>query len=628
MSPSKGEGGGGGETPKGGDDGASGTKTKGSKDDSNATSFPGSPSSMEALSDANAASASNDASSTWPLPRWRESLLEAAVETFRMLEMAQQSEWDAECATYEAYEPFLSSSNPATAVTDSAVVDVDVDTSAGKAGERPRRNYVNSLGTVDDPDLYPYHTALYPLLDAYDPLYLDSDDEWEVSTLTILQRQPIRDPETAVPPSFLHPNGRRYRNFYRNVEGDDDESDDDDIGSFEGYSPASAEATVLALLGEDFFFQEPVNGSRVQCIFGVLEDIVLALANKFFSASFRIERELKHRLMTEGRDAADGLVRERDLFLHSVAYEEIALPVNPVLVDRGVDATWRQGRSTHPTVENHPLRSEGWYDPGMRHRHGIEHLPPDRRLRSEVMLKLLRHALSELQRDHRLAAAATFNLMLFRDFDDVSVLAKFLAICDREFGERLDRVYDAMFAEDNQGEQEPVNPIRHEIYKFGRNISWMVAVGMVRVTRPHAVALAGYCRRVFEREMGHLHTERHLHKARKGGGGGAAAEEEPPAPTSFRERQRWSAKRYAFLRAAEEDKDAAFSASAPCWRSAGCSSTWTERRRTPRRTTLTELSRMTCWLSPSSLSTTASSPWWTLGRQSSSTCRRASASTA
>jgi hypothetical protein len=40
----------------------------------------------------------------------------------------------------------------------------------------PRRNYLNAEGVVTDTNLFPYHAACYPLLDAYDCLYEEDED--------------------------------------------------------------------------------------------------------------------------------------------------------------------------------------------------------------------------------------------------------------------------------------------------------------------------------------------------------------------------------------------------------------------------------------------------------------------
>ena len=57
-----------------------------------------------------------------------------------------------------------------------------------------RRNYFNIDGVVQDPDLFPYHDACYPLIDAYDCLY------------STCKEQPFQ--KGAVRPFYVPPNSR------------------------------------------------------------------------------------------------------------------------------------------------------------------------------------------------------------------------------------------------------------------------------------------------------------------------------------------------------------------------------------------------------------------------------------
>jgi hypothetical protein len=85
-----------------------------------------------------------------------EDALEVERAIYESLEQDLASSWDEECKKYE----------------DTVSVKID-----GKVVERPRRNYINREARVEDPSLFPYHSACYALLDAYDNLYESLDQE-------------------------------------------------------------------------------------------------------------------------------------------------------------------------------------------------------------------------------------------------------------------------------------------------------------------------------------------------------------------------------------------------------------------------------------------------------------------
>jgi hypothetical protein len=88
-------------------------------------------------------------------------------------------------------------------------------------GSLPRRNYMNAEGLVHDTALYPYDRAFYPLLDAYDQLYLDQSHD---PFATMVKAEDIPDK------SVFRPFGTNYvQDNAVEDEFDGEEEQDDDI---------------------------------------------------------------------------------------------------------------------------------------------------------------------------------------------------------------------------------------------------------------------------------------------------------------------------------------------------------------------------------------------------------------
>jgi hypothetical protein len=449
---------------------------------------------------------------------WEESILEAAVKAYGIIESVLEKQWEEECAKYEEFEPVLN------------IPGFAVD------GQRPRRNYANPEGTIQDPTLYPYHTSLYPLLDAYDPLYeeeeevgggdasellLDSAVEKPVGAAALaLLKQPV-DP-TSRPPNPLGLQQRIYRNTYvvDDHEADDDEEDED----MEGYTPASVQATIRTFIDGTLVYPDDYAGSS---FFELLSQLVAhCLADE---PAFTVEREMRKR----GFD--------RTAYFYAAAVHPVPVELAPMVETRRMLLLQQQQQQG---------QHSGSKASALVPFYGIEHLPLVPAWRSDVLLRLFRHSLSELQRDYRLALAVAVTLFRYRDFDDVNVLCKFLAIYDLEFGPLYDVEDECMDM------VPPVDPLRFERWFFGFHIHSMIGAGMLAVTRQHAVALSGFCWYAFDREMGHLRSKSQLFAPSSVGD--ASGE---PERMSFEEKQKRRVKRYAFKRSAEEDNDAAFTSS-------------------------------------------------------------------
>jgi hypothetical protein len=123
---------------------------------------------------------------------------------------------------------------------------------------------------------------------------------------------------------------------------------------------------------------------------------------------------------------------------------------------------------------------------------GPEYLPRDRLERSEILLKLIRHSLSEMQRDFKLAAAVLTLMIRLRDLDDVTVLRKLLVVIDSEYfpcGKPCDH-------------SEAVDHDCSDWSEFYRQF-WIhvLPLGLSSFTQEHSLCLAGFVRHTFLREF-------------------------------------------------------------------------------------------------------------------------------
>jgi hypothetical protein len=126
--------------------------------------------------------------------------------------------------------------------------------------------------------------------------------------------------------------------------------------------------------------------------------------------------------------------------------------------------------------------------------YGPVHLPVNRKERASILLKLLRHSMSELQRDHTLATAVIVRLMRGHDLDDVSVLRQLLAILCSEY----------VVCEFPYVEEEPLDHFCGTWQLFIQRLPLVLAFGITNMTREHATAIAGFVRATYFREFGYV----------------------------------------------------------------------------------------------------------------------------
>lgn len=276
----------------------------------------------------------------------------------------------------------------------------------------PRRNYLNEKGTVEDDSLFPYHTACYPLLDAYDCIYEEDQSQQPISSKAF-RRHPF------VTPQERHP---------------------EEITDVQGFMPCSVKA--------------------------IIESLVM---DRYFLGGF-------WRWM-------DALVRQHKCLcsLGSFPAENTLIEFDALQFSNDAEG-WRTF-----VTERMSLETSAPYGP--------LHLPRERKDRATILLKLVRHSLSELQRDYRVAAAAMVLLMILHDLEDILVFRQLLVVIESEF-------------------VGCGNPCDHEILDMNHFCSdWsqlhlvikmVICDGVSFFTHEHAICLAGFVRSIYLREFGSL----------------------------------------------------------------------------------------------------------------------------
>jgi hypothetical protein len=121
-------------------------------------------------------------------------------------------------------------------------------------------------------------------------------------------------------------------------------------------------------------------------------------------------------------------------------------------------------------------------------------LPRD--MKWNILLRLLRHALSEVQRDYYLALTILTRLSRERALDDVAVLRKVLLIVNSECVE-CDNLCDIGEKDHDCGEWSA----------FMNGLHLAIGLGITIMTEEHAVTIASFVRSRYLDEFGHLLVE-------------------------------------------------------------------------------------------------------------------------
>jgi hypothetical protein len=330
---------------------------------------------MESESES-ASTASRNATNAFTEPTQNEKLLQQLLFDYRRLDSAaiEKELQEIELVRKEIDESWQAESTKYEETVTRTVEGIDQTV--------PRRNYFNPEGVVQDTSLFPYHDMFYPLIDAYDCLYAEGE------------QQPI-EPNSTRP--FSVP----------------------------------VELRTLEERGRD----ERLKASPLAVMACVLE----------------------------------------------CSLSELVLGDNSI--DDGQSTMWETLSSIFHIGQSRD-------EVKLNFEHSRLPLPP--RQRSLMLLKLFRHAMSDLQRDYYLAVSIMTRLCRNDDMDDRDVLRRVLAVIDAEFVECQNPCPDSV------GD----NHICAEWIWMMDVLHMAISRGLMFVAEVHAVTLVAYVKAVYLHEFG------------------------------------------------------------------------------------------------------------------------------
>jgi hypothetical protein len=339
--------------------------------------------------------------------------LEAERGIYESLERDIASSWEEECKKYE----------------ETASVEID-----GKTVERPRRNYINREARVEDPSLFPYHSACYALLDAYDNLYESLDQE------------PV--PKDAVP-TFCYPPPPHYPAVPRVSD------------EVQGFLPCSVRAIAAGVLQLN---QSEGRANSENMLTQLVEHALMVLWMDIERGDDR--GSLQHYLQV----SENGFDFANNFFRNQIQY-------GPVVSGTFAVSSYDQRNDTN------------------RRYNKQQAFPTDVVNSREPLLKLFKHALSEIQRDHVLADVVAARLLTEGHLECVDTFRRMLTILSTEV------VSCSLPCE------EPGDHVCNSWERFLGTMKTTVGSAMFRLTENHGLAVSGFVRYILSREFGHLMTD-------------------------------------------------------------------------------------------------------------------------
>jgi len=494
-----------------------------------------------------------------PLPP---SELRAESKRLRDVDSLLLALWQSEVLTYEnsalrsdARDGKCSSKSPFKSPIKSPFKTVNNDGSISSSiAYGAHRNRPNKAGTVEDEVVFPYHNSLYPLLDCYDSV-LDDD-------ASNLDKKDIKAPSPA--PKPYHANGHRRSRFSPRV--DPNGFDITELPSLEGHLPNSAWATKESLMPhkrkDDFakFIEmksrrdESNNGSDHERGLDndeafnhhhgdghVLEHVTHHHNPRFWSFLMKPFSE-----DTTIQISDVSLLAEEETDYLSEIYEDERSVDNEE--DEWEDIEDEKFQSvTSPKEKARNARDFtflGWWENNiMMERRGRTNMPTSRKVNStetqspenisserhvtaSVLLKVLKHSMSDLQRDFRLARGVLLLIADMRLFDcdgeetkssdnggGVEFLRRFLCVVSSEYvpcegychewhvsngGQNNRGDEGAAFAnfdgDDDSSDHDDDTPNHYcsDWWEFMGSISTAISFGITALTQEHAVVICSF----------------------------------------------------------------------------------------------------------------------------------------
>jgi hypothetical protein len=257
------------------------------------------------------------------------------------------------------------------------------------------RNYPTIDGTISDPLVFPYHNALYPLLDCYDSIKQEDDDE------TTHLKQAVIPPSRAPNPFTL--NGHRRSKFSTRL--DPRGFHIEELGFLEGHLPNSAWAIRETLMpsnrkAEYLVRPEELNVQQTEQREGGADEAIDLDIPRFWKLLMNNNLKNTSSDVSLSPDVDESDSGVDDLRQNSIYARDFSF------------LSWWE----HEIISQSTTSSESKAVlnlPSCEGEHSIEDLFSNSEDANLVLLRLLKHAMSELQRDYRLARAV---LLLVSDW--------------------------------------------------------------------------------------------------------------------------------------------------------------------------------------------------------------------
>lgn len=332
-----------------------------------------------------------------------------------------------------------------------------LDTTAASSHHGGHRNHPNSQGTVTDPLVFPYHHSLYALLDCYDSIKQEEDD---VGTSNIKEEAIIISPSQA--PNPFTRNGYRRSKFTPRLDPNGFRIEE--LGFLEGHLPNSAWAIRESLMPcqrkMEFlrFRTDQEKGDRSSSLEEerIRAQEAVGLPNGE-EADLASSRPRFWKLLTSATNGPNS-----NLSLENVSLGPIDVELDDDFVDKDMPIASNARDFSFLTWWEHEVVS----NPNRTTTEGSSHSVSPKETSMEyflanspeeasmVLLRVLKHSMSDLQRDFKLARAVLLLIadLYLMDGDNsessmgLEILRRMLVIISLEYIHCNGSCHEAYFA--------------------------------------------------------------------------------------------------------------------------------------------------------------------------------------
>jgi hypothetical protein len=318
----------------------------------------------------------------------------------------------------------------------------------GASVSRPLRNFVTPTRELLHPSLFPYHSSLYALSDAYDLLCAYEFDPHDPEAIPVICQVIPSDAEVLSSEATLRERALCIQHLLPH-----------------GFSYKRCMTTSLSALVSGLLLGKPAQqlnffkGSPEVWRDQIVCDTARALIQQHVKSYFNC----LHHPSVQATFNDIGLISTEPGFWHQRA-----------LCDAASGAPWPVVGGDHPNL--------------------LLNLPMERHVRVDVLLRILKHAMSKLGRDHILANATLLRLTLAHDFDDPCTLRAALLIL-----ESGDLNCYGRCQIDNESTLDHICGL---ILSLRVRVGDLFVAGITHFSTAHAHVVAAFALSAFERKFG------------------------------------------------------------------------------------------------------------------------------